>query len=87
VTAEVALVQEQGVSFAVVLVKRQILDRGEAEKSQIAGDFSRRFGSVPVVLMVQDHKGTPIYWGRKDLVRWLSDVPFELLPWAKYSLN
>jgi hypothetical protein len=84
---DAALVREQGVNFVVVAVKRPVLDQSASKKGQIAGQFSTAFGSVPVVLMTQDFKGVPIYWGRQDLVRWLSNVPFELLPWGTYSVN
>lgn len=86
-TIDAALVREQGVEFAVVTVRRGVLDQGSSERAAVAAEFSQAFGRVPVVLMAQDHKGVPIYWGRRDLVRFLSDVPFELLPWATYSIN
>lgn len=82
---DAALVKEQGVTFAVVVVKRQALsspDRG----ATIAG-MSRFWPGVPTVLMAQDARGTPEYYGRRDIVRFLASIPVEALPWKSWSLN
>lgn len=83
---EAALIREQGVNFAVVVVRRSVLDSSNQREDTIA-QFSRVFDGVPIVLMAQDGRGTPRYFGRTDLVDWLSNVPFEALPWAEYSVN
>lgn len=80
-----AVVREQGVEFAIVVVKPQVLDcRSEGE--QMITAWRARFG-VPVVLMAQDSRGTPTYFGRTDIVRFLSRVPLRAIPWREYTLN
>lgn len=82
---DAALVREQGVNFAVVVVKKSAL-HNLGQRDQLIATYSRRyFGGVPVVLMGQDAKGEPEYYGRQDLVKWLSNVLIEALPWKRYS--
>lgn len=80
----VALVREQGVNFAVVAVKASVLRGAKSQKDNTVAGFSREFG-VPAVLMAQDARGVPTYYGRPDLVRWLSGIFPEQLPWREYT--
>lgn len=50
-------------------------------------EFSQLFDGIPAVLMAQDASGTPDYYGRTDLINWSSNVPFEALPWATYTVS
>src|SRR5690606_27613400 len=75
---QAALVREQGVRFAVVVVKRSALN-DHSSRDGLRARFARVFSGVPVVLMAQDHRGTPTYYGRTDIVRFLQGVPFEAL--------
>lgn len=85
-TIEAALVREQGQTFAVVVVRRGIIDnRSEADRARAS--FARAFNHVPIVLMEQDHHGTPRYYGRDDIVRFLANIDFRRLPWSKWTLN
>jgi hypothetical protein len=81
-----AVVKEQGVTFAVVVVKRHVLD-SPTQRSDAQRSFAPLFPGAPVVLMVQDHRGVPTYWGRRDIVKFLGNVPMEALPWREYRLN
>ncbi|MGA2617111.1 MAG: hypothetical protein ABSF26_05830 [Thermoguttaceae bacterium] len=83
---DAALVREQNVEFAVVVVRHGIIDNTfEANRAQTS--FAPAFGFVPVVLMEQDHRGVPRYYGRPDIVDFLASIDFRRLPWAKWSLN
>ncbi|HEX8120027.1 MAG TPA: hypothetical protein VF549_02070 [Solirubrobacteraceae bacterium] len=87
VRLDVALVSEQGVRFAVVAVKRHVLD-SQSEQQAVVSAVRAHLGRVPVVLMNQDSKGTPTYVGRRDLVRWLANSVFvEQLPWRRMALR
>jgi hypothetical protein len=37
--------------------------------------------------MSQDSRGTPTYYGRHDIVRFLASVPMEAIPWRQYTVN
>ena len=81
-----ALIREQGVDFAVVIVKKHVIDnRLEADRAIVS--FRPLFPGVPVVLMAQDGEGVPTYYGRDDIVRFMAKVPFEAVPWKEYTVN
>lgn len=80
-----AVIKEQGQTFAVVVVKRHVVqNRSEASKAITA--FGPAFG-VPVVLMAQDGRGRPTYYGRQDISKFMSNVPLQAIPWREYSIN
>lgn len=80
-----ALLREQGVTFAVVVVKNHVVqNRHEAEKT-IQG-LQQYFPGIPVVLMGQDARGGPTYFGRKDIARFLSNVTPSRIPWKRYTV-
>lgn len=85
-TFEGALVQERGVRFAILIVKRHVLHSREERDRSVA--FGHKvFGAVPVVLMAQDGRGTPTYWGRHDIVSFLSRISIRAIPWKRYTVG
>ena len=80
-----AVIKEQGVTFAVVVVKRYILDN-QAEAARTQMTFRRHFAGLPIVLMGQDRFGRATYWGRPDLSRFLANTPIAAIPWREYTL-
>jgi hypothetical protein len=81
---QVALIREQGINFAVVLVKSSVLHGAKSTKDSLVSTFSVEFGA-PAVLMAQNTRGVPTYYGRSDLVDWLVNVPPERLPWREFT--
>lgn len=80
-----ALIREQSQTFAVVIVKSYVIqNRSEAEKA--IQSFMPVFG-VPIVLMAQDGRGRPTYYGRRDIARFLANVPISSIPWREYTIN
>lgn len=77
-----AMIREQGVEFAVVLVNRQSTQ--PATRKATARSVQPLFPGRPVVLCSKDSRGTPSYFGRRDLVQFLANVFMEQLPWKKY---
>lgn len=84
-TFEGAVIAEQGVTFAVVVVKKQVVDSPSAA-AQTIREFQPVFPGLPVVLMAQDGRGIPTYYGRTDIVRFMARVPLNAVPWKKYSV-
>lgn len=80
---DAALVKEQGVTFAVVVVKPHVLDSSYREETR--NSFKRYFPGVPIVLMCQNARGIPTYHGRNDIVKFLASVPFQAIPWKRYQ--
>lgn len=81
-----AVIREQGQTFAVVVVKPHVIQNGATAADAIES-FSPVFGGLPVVLMAQDGRGRPTYYGRKDIARFLAGVPLNRIPWREYSIN
>jgi hypothetical protein len=81
-----ALVKEQGVTFGLVVVKPRVLRNG-SERERLRAAFGAVFGVVPIVLMAQDSRGVPTYQGRSDIVRFLTRVSLQSIPWREYTVN
>jgi len=76
---DVALIKEQGVTFAVVAVKDHIItNRTEADRA-VAG-FQMEFGCPTVIMGAHNHR----LYGRRDLVNFLSRVSISRLPWKRW---
>lgn len=80
-----AVIREQGQTFAVVIVKPHVV-RCHATAAGMIETFTPVFG-VPVVLMAQDTRGRPTYYGRRDIARFLARVPLRAIPWREYTIN
>ncbi|HYE67330.1 MAG TPA: hypothetical protein VEA58_01890 [Anaerovoracaceae bacterium] len=85
-TFQGAIVKEQGVTFAIVIVKKSVIDNHSEANRAIIG-FQPYFPGLPVVLMGQDHRGVPTYFGRKDIAKFLASVPLQAIPWKEYRTN
>ena len=81
-----AVIRQEGVTFAVVVVKREVLDSSSRAEDAIRS-FMSAFPGMPVVLMAQDHRGTPTYYGRQDISRFMSSVPMQRIPWKRYNIH
>jgi len=81
-----AVVNEQGVEFAIAIVRKSVFDTPGARDQAIV-EFSAAFGNLPTVLMAQDAHGIPTYYGRPDIVDFLASVPMEAIPWRQYTLQ
>ncbi len=80
-----AIFREQGQTFAVVVVKSQVV-----QSSSSAADAIRCLApvfGVPIVLMAQDSRGRPTFYGRPDIARFMASVPLHAVPWREYTLN
>jgi hypothetical protein len=81
-----ALIKEQGVTFAVVIVKENVI-HNRVQSDQIVKSFQPIFPGIPVVLMAQNHGGIPSYYGRQDIVRFLANLPIESIPWKEFTVT
>lgn len=80
-----AVISEQGQTFAVVVVKPHVV-QNRLEAANAIGSFMPVFG-VPVVLMAQDSRGRPTYYGRPDIAKFMSSVSIHRIPWREYTIN
>jgi len=83
---QAAAISLQGVQFAVVLVPMDLVQKpGEADMA--IETMQPSFGGAPVVLMAQNEAGSPTYYGDRDIVKSLRDVPVEEMPWKEMSVG
>ena len=80
-----AVIREQGQTFAVIVVRPHVVQSSTAAADAIR-NFTPVFG-VPVVLMAQDGRGRPTFYGRPDIAKFMASVPLHAIPWREYAIN
>lgn len=81
-----AVIKEQGVTFAIVVVKKHVVDStGQSEDAMVA--FAPLFPGMSIVLMGQDPRGIPKYRGRRDIVNFLANIHPTQIPWKEYTFH
>ena len=83
---EAAVMDAEGTTFAVVIVKRDVISNSHEANSIIAA-IEKVLEGKPVVLMAQDSEGAPTYYGRDDIAGFMTTVPVDSIPWQKFSLH
>lgn len=81
-----ALIKEQGITFAVVVVKPSVLEYS-TQREETRQGFTRYFPNVPIVLMAQNNRGIPTYHGRQDIVNYLANINPSRIPFKRYEAN
>ena len=81
-----AVVTEQGVTFAIVVVKKHVVDNNFSADEAIS-DFSPLFPGIPLVLAAQDHSGQFTYYGRRDITKFLASIDARRIPWKEYTVS
>ena len=81
-----AVIREQGISFAIVIVKKHVVDNSTEARESIEA-FQPLFPGLPIVLMAQDSMGVPTYFGRPDIARFMASVPISAVPWKEYTVG
>ena len=81
-----SVVEEQGVTFAIVLVKRWA-EQTDSEAGKTRQVFQAYFPGLPLILASQAADGTFEYQGRPDIVRFLAATDLSRIPWKKYRTN
>ncbi|MBP1998737.1 hypothetical protein [Peptostreptococcus canis] len=80
-----SVIKEQGVTFAIVLVKNSFLNNSSREIEEFRNSFLPVFGQMPIILASQDSRGTFQYHGRKDIVKFLANIDPSRIPWKEYT--
>ncbi len=81
-----AVIKEQGVTFAVVIVKQHVLSIS-SEANEAISSFQPLFPGIPLVLMAQDSRGIPTYYGRRDIAAFMANVPLSSIPRREYKIR
>ncbi len=79
-TFDGAVIREQGVTFAIAMVKRHVIR--SSDRDNVQRGLVRYFPGMPIVLMAEDGSET---YGRRDIVQFLEHVHPSQIPWRRYS--
>lgn len=82
-TFEAALVREQNVNFAVVVVKDHVIDN-QTESSKMISLMARTMRCPLVVLMGETNRR--LRGNRQDVVRFVANLHPSQLPWKKWTV-
>lgn len=80
-----ARIREQGITFGIVVVEPFVL-QNILRRDEMVHFGEQVFGTIPIVLMAQDAAGTPSYYGRPDIVRFLSVMPLASIPIREWTV-
>ncbi len=81
-----AVVEQNGITFAVVKVEKHVFDvTGRARDTMKS--VQPAFPHMPIVLVTHDSEGTPAYYGRPDIVRLMPETKLDGLEWKEYNLD
>ena len=81
-----AVVKEQGVTFAIVVVKKHVVDNRFSADEAIS-NFSPLFPGLPLILAAQDYRGLFTYYGRSDITKFLASIDAGRIPWKEYTVS
>jgi hypothetical protein len=79
-TGEVAVIKEQGQTFAVLAVEPHVIQSPSKREAMVAA--ARGWFGVRTALLAEDGKT----WGPNDIVRWLQNIHVSQLPWRKFTV-
>lgn len=79
-----AVIKEQGVTFAIAVVKSHVLSSSSREETRQS--FASYFPNMPIILMSHDSHGTPTYHGRTDIVKFLANLHPSQITWRRYTV-
>lgn len=81
-----SVIQEQGVTFALVLVKKHVIDN-RIDADRTIESLAKYFPGLSIVLAAQDGQGQFSYYGRDDISRFLAAIDPTRIPWNEYSVT
>jgi len=81
-----SVIKEQGIAFAIVIVKKYVIDN-RSEAGDAIQHFQPVFPGIPIILMAQDSRGVPTYFGRPDIAKFMANVPLQAVPWKEYTTH
>ncbi len=86
-----AIIKEQGITFAIVIVRKSAMQTAfDADKTRagIQAEIAV-FSGLPLILASQDSNGVFEYRGRPDIVALLASIPEPLsqIPWMEYTVS
>ncbi len=84
-TFDAAVIEEQGVTFAVVIVESSAV-KDLISTLQTQHHFSTIFPDMPIILLTLASGGVPLYYGSTDIVKSLVKTPLSGIPFQQYTV-
>lgn len=81
-----AVIREQGITFAVVVVKPHAMSSDSTARETMV-NMQSFFPGMPIALASQDSRGRFRYHGRNDLVNFLASIDPSRIPWKEYTFS
>lgn len=79
-----ALVREQGQTFAIVMVRTSAMETGT--RDGVKAYFQQALGGVETVLAATYPGGRLQFYGRRDIVQFLSGIDASRIPWGHFDI-
>lgn len=80
-----AAIALEGRKFVVAATGMDLL-QNPPEADLTIETLQPHFGDVPVVLMALRDDDTPAYYGDRELLRSLAELPVDRMPWKDYDI-
>jgi hypothetical protein len=81
-----AVTEKNGVKFAIAQVDKDTMHVPGRARDTIEA-LKGLFPEMNVVIMTRDKKGSPIFYGRPDIVNGLGDDALKDAEWKDYTLD
>lgn len=78
-----AVTRQKNITFTVLLVKNGIINSSNRESVRSSSPLNL---PRPIILAEQKSGGRMQYHGKLDIVRFLSKIPYQSLPWKDYTV-
>lgn len=80
------IAEKDGVRFAVIQVDKDTMHIPGRAMDTVE-QLKSIFPNMNIVLMTRDKKGSPIFFGRPDIVNGLGDASFKEVEWQDYTVD
>ncbi len=85
-TIDGAVIKEQGVTFAIAIVKPSAIT-SPSLADETRASIQRYFPGLPLIMASQDSQGRFSYQGRRDIVGFLASIDPSRIPWMRYTIT
>jgi hypothetical protein len=86
VQLEAAIIDNSKVTFALIPVEYSILINSTAAKD-VQASYAKYFPGLPIILMSEDDLTMPTYFGRKDILKYLTDLSPSSITFEVYNFD
>lgn len=83
---EGAIVKDHGIKYAIIVVNHDVVQHAGKNEEAINA-YSHLFPDMPIILLGKDWQGKSTYYGRKDIVDFISTVDANRIPWRRYIIT